>query len=267
VSVSFLGAETGWDGSFRLGDSQPTVASPPVRDLLGLVVLGAERGTPEDEPLTIPASSLVATDGADRWVAVDAPSIDDGLAVLPATGGARWSQTVAPFDTPVQRVRGRLLAAATKLELNHLPADVAAGPVEQFAPAALHDADRDQLLTLPGYERLPSGVEVRLEPTPVGTGVGATLEYRELYRVEPPDWRDAGAFLTPFSLSRLVQDRLAAPVARRRAPTVSVGPDEWRVGIIKATSRTAAVLMAASRGTGAVPVDEPTVAASTLWGA
>ena len=37
VSVSVLGAEAGWSDSIRIGDADPTLASPPVTDLIGLV--------------------------------------------------------------------------------------------------------------------------------------------------------------------------------------------------------------------------------------
>ncbi len=269
VSVSFLGAEAGWHDSFRIGDGGGSEAQPPVRDLLGLMVTGVERGA-EDQPLEVPRDALVPVEAADPLVAVRAVTRDeDGLAVVPPLGSVAWSQTVAPFDVPLQRVRGRRLADAARLTLTGLAAGIAAGPTEQFTPAALRDADRAQLLTLPAYERMPSGVTVQMPAADVGVARAGSIAYDEYYKPEAIR-HDGLHFAISPALVGLLGALAAAPVAALSEPSVVIRPEVWAVVTPGADRQvctvTAAVFAAADTGGTAMPADQVVVSVDGLWG-
>jgi len=269
VSVSFLGAEAGWHDSFRIGDAGGSAAQPPVVDLLGLMVTGAERGG-EDDPLEVPRGALVPSEAADPLVAVRAVTRDeDGLAVVPPLGSVVWSQTVAPFDTPLQRVRGRRLADAARLTLTGLGPGLSPGPTEQFAPAALRDADRDQLLTLPAYERMASGVTVQMPAADVGVVRAGSIAYDEYYKPEAIRQDGLHYAISP-ALIGVLAACAAAPVAAPRGPSVVVRPEVWAVVSPGADRRTgtvtAAVFTAADAGVTAVPASQAAINIDGLWG-
>lgn len=266
VSVELLGAEAGWNGSFRLGDPRPTLASPPVADPIGLVCLGRPREP--GERVVLPGSALIPVEAVDPLVEVAAPSRDpDGLPVVAPLGSVTWSQTVAPFDTPLQRVRGRPLAEDTTLALA-LPAGLARGPTEQFAPAALRDADKDQLLTLPAYEHLPSGARVLLDLTEVGPERGATAAYDDHY-LGVADPLPGSLHATSASLTALLLGLAAPATAVARHPAVGLLAERWAVsapgGGFAPTTRTSAVFEASDRQAVAVPYTEPALAIDELW--
>lgn len=266
VSVSVLGAEAGWSDSFRLGDTSPSPASPPVDDPIGLVCLGRPREPGED--VVLPPTALTPVDAVDPWVELAAPSRDpDGLPVVPPLGGVTWTQTVAPLEVPLQRVRSRRLLSPTTLRLA-LPVGMARGPTEQFAPAALRDADKDALLTLPAYEELASGARLLLEPTEIGPERGATVAYDDHYLGED-DPRDGALQLVSPGLLALLQGLSAPASAEARQTPVGLAPERWAVsapgGGFAPTSRTAAVFEAADTGSVAVPYAEPAFRVEELW--
>ncbi len=272
VSVSFLGAEAGWRDSFQIGSGGGSPATPAVIDLLGLLVTGAERTDPA-QPLQVPPTALVAAEAADPLVDAQPPARDPDdpdLSIMPPLGSVTWRQTVAPFDTPLQRVRGRKLQAPAQLKLTGLPAGAAAGPMDPFAPAAFHElADADKL-TLPAYEQLPSGVEFHLTDANVGAVRQGSVAYAEYYK---PDHHmlDGLAHGIAAALIRLLGARADAAVAAPREPVLVLQPEVWAVvapGAARAPkSRSAAVLTAADRGGTAMPADEPIVGIAHLWGA
>ncbi len=272
VSVEFLGAEARWHDSFRIGPGGGSPATPPVANLVGLVVTGDEGAAPAG-PLDVPGAAVVAHQATDPHVDAQPPPRDpDGLAVVPPLGSVSWSQTVAPFDTPMQRVRGRPLAAPARLSLHGLPPGAAVGPTEQFAPAALTDADREALLTLPAFERLPSGVTVDMPLTAVGAAVGAAAGYDEYYRGGglPPGGPLPGQLHgIAAALIGALGARRAAAVAAPTDPAVAVAPERWVAiparGAGAATTRTAAVLAASGPGAAAVPAGERAVSVEHLW--
>lgn len=270
VSVSFMGATASWRDSFRIGEGS-SPAPPPVRDLAGLVVEGRER-TDLTHPLAVPPGRILPTEARDPHVIVEAPATDAaGHAVVPPLGAAVWSQTAAPLDHEIHLVGGKRLAAPATVRLANLPAGAEQGPTELFAPAALRVADKSELLALPAFERLPSGVAVTLRPADAGAPVPATLEYQEFYPGVGPA---AGAIsaLSPGLLG-LLADVLAPARVRDRPPRLVVHEDAWVVageGARTASSRTDAVATAhAARANGAdaaaVPANTAILDVHDLW--
>ena len=199
-------------------------------------------------------------------VALPADGGSDDLLVVPPLGGVVWSQTVAPFETPLRRVRGRPLAEPTTLGLA-LQAGLATGPKEQFAPAALRDVDKDQLLTLPAYEHLPSGARLLLDLAEVGPERSATTAYEDHYLGEGPA---TGAVHTISSALIALLAGLHAPTtAVARHTPVGLNPERWAVsslgGGFAPTSRTAAVFEASDQQAVAMPFDEPVLPTDDLW--
>ncbi len=269
VSVEFLGAEAGWSDSFSIGESGGSAAEPPVRDVVGLMVRAAERAD-EADPVQAPPEALVPVEAADPLVNVQVVTRDvDGVAVVPPLGSVVWSQTVAPFETPVHRVRGRRLVDKARLTLAGLPAGTEPGPTEQFAPAALRDADKEQLLTLPAYERMPSGVTVRLPAVDVGAGRPGSIAYDEYYKPEAIRLNGISHAISA-SLIGVLSARAAASVAAMSQPSVVVRPDLWAVvspGVPRQVgTATAAVFTAADSGGTAMPAVEVAVPVDRLWG-
>ena len=285
VEVEFLGASAGWSGSYRLGIGAAPPADPPLEDLAGLAVLGLERALENRaDPLRIPAAAVTAGGADDPLVDVRPPSRDTtdahDYAVLRPLGAVTWSQSVVPFDTPLSRVRGRRVAEPRTVGLSNLSAGMVSGPTEQFAPAALCDADRDTLLTLPAYERMPSGVRVAAQPANLSPEHRATVAYREFVKHEDEEAGHDGTFhMVSPRLQALLGTRHDPVTARGRTSVLALKGEPWGVlrpagageadtGVpVAAATRTAAVLGAPAQGGVAMPLTEPALRVDALWGA
>lgn len=271
VSVEFLGAEAGWEDSFRIGLGSAPPPPPPVEDVVGLLVTHEERQGDLGGRLTIPPGDVVAPEANDPLVDVDAPTRVGDLAVIRPLGVVTWSQTVAPLDTPITRVRGRRLSRQRSLVLSNLPDGVRAGPTAQFSPAALCDPDRDTLLLLPAYEPMPSGVEVGGARADLGTARFGSLDYEEHYKDPPNNLPLVIAFLhLAPGIAAALGRRHDPAVTQDHGPSVSLTPEDWTVlrpdGRDTTPTRTAAVLDARLSGGTAIPRDEPALGIGDLWG-
>ncbi len=276
VEVELLFVSAGWSDSYRLGIGSAPPADPPLEDLAGLAVVGHERA-PEHrkDTLHVPPGAVTAGAADDPLVDVQPPprdEHDEDLAVLRPLGEVTWSQSVVPFDTPISRVRGRRLANPHTVSLSNLTAGVSTGPTEQFAPAALCDADRDTLLTLPAYERMPSGVRVTAEPAHLSGEHKATLSYQEFYKNEDDTGHDGEFHAVSARLHLLLGARHDPPTARYRGPGLTLEPEAWGVLVpaaagapIAAPTRTAAVLGASAQGGVALPLHETALRVADLW--
>ncbi len=263
VEVSFLGMSRSWDKRVTLVGGDAPAASQ-VADLPTWV---AGR---------VDAANVSAVEGADPLVEIGVPSRDTaGRAVVHPLGSVRWSQAVAPLDTPIHRVPGGHLPEEQRLILVNLPDGADLSPRELFSPASFLDADRDALLVLPAYERMPSGTVLRIDGRS-GDPVPAADDYRELYPGD--DEKDqhlpGGAWsLVTSALARCVLARGAPPVAAPAGVTLAVGPEVWSVrgsAGPPSTSRTDAVLTAARIRTAGRPAvaaasTEPTVRVDDVW--
>ncbi|QIK67272.1 hypothetical protein G7072_13770 [Nocardioides sp. HDW12B] len=266
VRVSFMGAKASWNDRFVLGSSD-RAPEPPLAERVA-AALAAE---------VVPAN-ISGTAGHDPHVVLDAPSrTAEGVAVVHPLGAVRWSQTLAPLDHDLQRVQGRRVGRTTRVGVANLAAGGTAGVVAPFAPASFRDADRDQLLSLPAFEDLPSGVEVPLLPS-AAAARDATLDYRNVFA---PGDRLPSA--TTLALSSALLSRLAASQGpaetRLKDARLSVGPEAWSVRELarpdradEARSWTASVVdaatdRAAGRDAVALPLGEPAFSVADVWGA
>lgn len=253
ASTRILGAKASWDDRFVLERSRRP-QPPPVRDLVGLVLTGQERGGALHERIDLAPQRLRAGAAVDEHVDVAAPAADeDGRAVVPGAGELVLSQTTAPFDTPLARVGGQRLAQVTTLRLVPSP-HVHAGVTEQFSPASFLEADAAMLLSLPAFEVLPSGC--RVSPPPA-TGRVQTVEvsYEELRPVEagPVDLRVVAVLSEGLRAS--LDAVWSAPTTRPRPPRLTLRREPWEVRgagrpAEPSTSRTGAVVGAAAGGAG-----------------
>ncbi len=262
VEVSFLGMSRSWGKR--------------------VVLVGGEAGPSQDVNLPswvadrVGPANVAAVEGADPLVELGVPSRDaHGRAVVHPLGSVRWSQAVAPLDTPIHRVPGAHLPGEQRVILVNLPDGADLSPRELFAPASFLDADRDALLSLPAYERMPSGTVLHLQTRPVDA-VPAADAYRELYPGDgerDPQLRQGPWSLVPSALAQCVLARGAPPVVGPAGVTLAVRPEEWSVrGSVgpPSTSRTDAVLAAvraraAGRPAVAVASTEPTVSVDGVW--
>jgi hypothetical protein len=260
VQVRVLGVTGRWRDSFTLEGS----SRPAVPDLPNLAEAVAARTTPD---------RIRGVGGSDPHVDVRIPELPDGAPpVLPPLAHVEWTQTLVPFDVPVQRVGAARLAGTRTVTA--LPAAArGTAPTELFSPTRFRDADRDTLLSLPAYERLTAGTVV---PLPLRSGDAAapiSTEYRNLYRTG--DGGLGGPGDVPWLLRDLLSGGFRPTRVASSAGTVKVASEDWVVrgagegGSV--ASRSAAVCAAVDvRATGrravAVPRSATTIDAGMLWG-
>jgi hypothetical protein len=264
VRVSFLGAKASWNDRFVLGSSD----RPPPEPAL-------DRVAAEVAKQVVPAA-VSGTAGHDPHVVLDAPTrTAGGVAVVHPMGAVRWSQDLVPLDHELQRVQGRRIGRTCRVTVVDLATGTRQGVLAPFAPASFRDADRDQLLSLPAFEDLPSGVQVPLDlDSP--TAVPAILDYREVYerddRLLPTT-----VLLVSAGLSAKLAAARDAAVVDPKDPRLRVQPEMWSVRdtsdprrAADGTSWTAAVVGAAAgraegRDVVALPQSEPAYSAADLW--
>lgn len=267
VRVSFMGAKASWNDRFVLGPpDQP--APKPLLDHVAAAV--AEQVVP---------AAISGTAGHDPHVALDAPArTPEGIPVVHPMGAVRWSQTLVPLDHQLQRVQGRRIGRTCTVRVQNLVDGITQGVVTPFAPASFRDADRDQLLSLPAFEDLPSGVQVPLDlDRDQPAVVPGELAYRDVYEREDRLIPTSTLLVTAALAARLAAARDAASI-RLKPPRLTVRPEAWSVRDTadpgradEATSWTAAVVgAAAGRSEGrdivALPQSEPAYSAGDLWG-
>ena len=268
IRVSFLGAKASWNDRFVLGSptdrqrSQCWTTSPPP---------SRSRSSPPTFPVPL---------GCDPHVSLDAPTrTAEGIPVVHPMGAVHWSQTLVPLDHEVQRVQGRRIGRTCTVRVQNLGGGTTQGVVTPFAPASFRDADRDQMLSLPAFEDLPSGVQVPLELTATTSRCPyrPSSAYREVY--------EAGDRLIPTA-AVLVRAALAAggpPPGNRRPSgrrcsasrcTPRPGPSgtpPTRAAPTRPTSWTAAVVAAAGaraegRGRRRTAPERADLFRADLWG-
>jgi hypothetical protein len=266
VRVSFLGAKASWTDRFVLGSSDRPA---PEGDLDQVAAEVARQVVP---------ANISGTAGHDPHVRLDAPTrTADGVAVVHPMGAVRWSQPLVPLDHALQRVQGRRIGRTAVVRVQNLVGATQQGVVAPFAPASFRDADRDQLLSLPAFEDLPSGVQVPLAPA-APTAVPGALAYREVYARDDPPLPSIALLVSAALSARLAATRDAATV-NPKDPRLAVHAEAWSVRDAadpgradETTSWTAAVVGAASgraagRDTVALPQSEPAYSAADLWAA
>ena len=266
VRVSVLGAKAGWNDRFVLGATDGPTPVPALDEVAAEVASHVVPG------------NIRGTAGHDPHVVLDAPTrTPDGVPVVHPLGAVRWSQSFVPLDHELQRAQGRRLARTCRVTLVNLAAGTTRGVTAPFAPTSFRDADRDQLLTLPAFEDLPSGCELPL----VLEQDDAALTYEDVTYDELYKGADrAGAALTPL-VSAALRDRLtqmtAPATVRPRDPRLRVVPEPWSMretsdpwSASQPSSCTAAVVgAAAARAEGrdvvALPATEAPHSVAGIW--
>jgi hypothetical protein len=266
IRVSFMGAKASWNDRFVMGSSD----RPPTEPVLDHVAAAVAK--------QVMPSNISGTAGHDPHVSLAAPArTADGVAVVHPMGAVRWRQTLVPFDHQLQRVQGRRIGRTCIIRVQQLAVGTTQGVLAPFAPSSFRDLDRDQLLSLPAFEDLPSGVDVPLELTADPRApVQAGLAYREVYEREDRLNPTTAVLVSAALATRLAAARDAASI-RPKPQRLAVHPETWSVRDTadpgradRSTSWTAAIVGAAGgraegRDTVALPQSEPTYSAAELW--
>jgi hypothetical protein len=266
VRVSFLGAKASWNDRFVLGSSDRTPEEPLFDEVAAEVAKHV-----------VPAN-ITGTAGHDPHVRLEAPSrTSDGVAVVHPMGAVRWSQPLVPLQHQLQRVQGRRIGRSCQVLVVNLDTGTTQGVLAAFAPTSFRDADKDQMLSLPAFEDLPSGIQVPLELSEDAPSRTPTdLAYRDVYEAGERLSSAAQLHVSDALRARLMTARDPASV-RPRAARLAVSQEAWSVRDSDApdraeesTSWTAAVVaVAADRAEGhdtvALPRSEPAYSVAGLW--
>ncbi|MCB9152648.1 MAG: hypothetical protein H6649_01150 [Caldilineae bacterium] len=205
-----------WSGSFSFGN--------PVTQILETVASLLDALLPELE-----APGNLESDGADdRLVIINTATVENGVPVLPPTGGLVWTQQRTPLNCLVERFEGTPLSAAEAVVATVLGATIA--PVfEWFSPGSFSDLNDSEALNQQAFERLQSGIRIGLDEL-ASDPVGKNMGVNKYYLPEPRSGSALAAVSVPALMVDSVDGRQAASGDfQRKAGTVQLRPSGWSV--------------------------------------